>query len=103
MCFRGALRFGDRNLQVACPGARGKGPSSSGRVPSCREAGAWCMTRSLLEVSDLKKHYALGGGLLGKAKTVYAVDGVSFDIARGETLALVGESGCGKSTVGKAI
>jgi peptide/nickel transport system ATP-binding protein len=61
------------------------------------------MTRSLLEVSDLKKHYALSGGLLGKARTVYAVDGLSFDIARGETLALVGESGCGKSTVGKAI
>src|SRR6516165_10405018 len=61
------------------------------------------MTRPLLQVSDLKKHYALGGGLLGKARTVYAVDGVSFDIARGETLALVGESGCGKSTVGKAI
>jgi peptide/nickel transport system ATP-binding protein len=61
------------------------------------------MTRSLLEVLDLKKHYALGGGFLGKARTVYAVDGLSFDIARGETLALVGESGCGKSTVGKAV
>jgi peptide/nickel transport system ATP-binding protein len=61
------------------------------------------MTRPLLEVSDLKKHYLLGGGLLGRARTVYAVDGLSFDIERGETLALVGESGCGKSTVGKAI
>src|SRR5215470_10963654 len=61
------------------------------------------MTRSLLEVSDLKKHYVLDGGVLGKARTVYAVDGLSFDIARGETLALVGESGCGKSTVGKAV
>jgi peptide/nickel transport system ATP-binding protein len=61
------------------------------------------MTRPLLQVSDLKKHYFLSGGILGKVKTVYAVDGISFDIARGETLALVGESGCGKSTVGKAV
>jgi peptide/nickel transport system ATP-binding protein len=61
------------------------------------------MTRPLLEISDLKKHYLLGGGLLGRARTVYAVDGLSFDIARGETLALVGESGCGKSTAGKAV
>jgi peptide/nickel transport system ATP-binding protein len=62
------------------------------------------MTQSLLEVSDLKKHFPLTGGVLGTTTGyVYAVDGVSFDIAKGETLALVGESGCGKSTVGKAI
>jgi peptide/nickel transport system ATP-binding protein len=58
----------------------------------------------LLQVLDLKKHYALRPGLFGGARGyVYAVDGVSFEIARGETLALVGESGCGKSTVGKAV
>lgn len=58
----------------------------------------------LLEVNGLKKHYPLHGGLLGRnTGYVYAVDGVSFTIARGETLSLVGESGCGKSTVGKAI
>jgi peptide/nickel transport system ATP-binding protein len=58
----------------------------------------------ILQVNDLKKHFALPTGLLGgKRGYVYAVDGVSFDIAKGETLALVGESGCGKSTVGKAI
>ncbi len=58
----------------------------------------------LLEVTDLKKHFPLHGGVLGRtAGFVYAVDGVSFDIARGETLSLVGESGCGKSTVGRAI
>ena len=58
----------------------------------------------LLEVDGLKKHFPLKGGLFGRgAGKVYAVDGVSFTINRGETLSLVGESGCGKSTVGKAI
>jgi peptide/nickel transport system ATP-binding protein len=58
----------------------------------------------LLQVTDLKKHFPVRGGFFGGTTGhVYAVDGVSFDIARGETLALVGESGCGKSTVGKAI
>ena len=62
------------------------------------------MTRPLLEVRGLKKHFALRGGVLGGVTgQVYAVDGVTFDIAKGETLSLVGESGCGKSTVGKAI
>ena len=60
--------------------------------------------RPLLEVKNLKKHFPIHGGLLGRATAkVYAVDGVSFDIAKGETLSLVGESGCGKSTVGKAL
>ena len=61
------------------------------------------MSAPLLEVNDLKKHFLVGGGLLRKRAFVYAVDGVSFTIGRGETLALVGESGCGKSTVGRAI
>jgi peptide/nickel transport system ATP-binding protein len=61
------------------------------------------MSVPLLEVNDLKKHFRVGGGLLRPRAFVYAVDGVSFTIARGETLALVGESGCGKSTVGRAI
>lgn len=58
----------------------------------------------VLEVNDLKKHFALTGGLFSRViGHVHAVDGVSFSIERGETLSLVGESGCGKSTVGKAI
>jgi peptide/nickel transport system ATP-binding protein len=61
------------------------------------------MSVPILEVNDLKKHFQVGGGLFRKRAFVYAVDGVSFTIARGETLALVGESGCGKSTVGRAI
>jgi len=58
---------------------------------------------ALLEINDLKKHFPVGRGFLKPSAWVYAVDGVSFEIARGETLALVGESGCGKSTVGRAI
>jgi len=60
----------------------------------------------LLKVTGLKKHFPLRGGLfrLGRRKRfVHAVDGVSFTIDRGETLSLVGESGCGKSTVGRAV
>jgi oligopeptide transport system ATP-binding protein len=58
---------------------------------------------NLISLEDLKVHYRIGGGLLSPAKIVRAVDGVSIDIAKGETLGLVGESGCGKSTLGKAI
>ena len=62
------------------------------------------MSTPILEVRNLKKHFAISGGLLGTVTGhVHAVDGVSFSIRKGETLALVGESGCGKSTVGKAI
>ena len=62
------------------------------------------MNTPLLQVNDLKKHFPIRGRLFGRSTSrVYAVDGVSFEIARGETLSLVGESGCGKSTVGRAI
>ena len=58
----------------------------------------------LLEVQDLVKHYPVGGGLFGGPRgLVRAVDGVSFAIRRGETLGLVGESGCGKTTTGRCI
>jgi peptide/nickel transport system ATP-binding protein len=61
------------------------------------------MSAPLLQVNDLKKHFRVRGGMFSRQAFVYAVDGVSFEIARGETLSLVGESGCGKSTVGRAI
>jgi oligopeptide/dipeptide ABC transporter ATP-binding protein len=59
---------------------------------------------TLLEVKDLKKHFPIYKGLFSRVSgQVYAVDGVSFEIGRGETLGLVGESGCGKSTVGRTL
>ncbi len=58
----------------------------------------------LLSVKNLKKYFPITGGIMSRVVgNVRAVDGVSFDIARGETLGLVGESGCGKTTTGRAV
>jgi oligopeptide transport system ATP-binding protein len=62
------------------------------------------VTETLLSVRNLKKHFAVSGGVFAReVDRVHAVDGVSFDIGKGETLGLVGESGCGKSTTGRCI
>ena len=63
------------------------------------------MTETLVTVTDLKKHYPVVRGLVFQRRvgTVRAVDGISFSIARGETLGLVGESGCGKTTAGRTL
>ncbi|OGO59081.1 MAG: hypothetical protein A2V85_01460 [Chloroflexi bacterium RBG_16_72_14] len=58
----------------------------------------------LLAVRDLRKHFPIHGGVLRRQiGTVYAVDGVTFDVMRGETFSLVGESGCGKTTLGRTV
>lgn len=62
------------------------------------------MTEAILKVENLKKYFPIYGGILQKCiGYVKAVDGVSFEVRKGETLSLVGESGCGKSTTGRSI
>ncbi|GAB6138237.1 ABC transporter ATP-binding protein [Halanaerobaculum tunisiense] len=62
------------------------------------------MTDSILQVNNLKKHFPITGGIFNRhVNDVQAVDGLNFAVKRGETLGLVGESGCGKSTTGKVL
>ncbi|MBC5635530.1 dipeptide ABC transporter ATP-binding protein [Ornithinibacillus sp. BX22] len=62
------------------------------------------MRKEILKVKDLKQHFPIKGGIFGRTiNHVKAVDGVSFSVYEGETVSIVGESGCGKSTTGRAI
>jgi oligopeptide transport system ATP-binding protein len=73
-------------------------------LPMDRSAAPTAAGTPLVEVTDLVKHFPVRGGVLQRTiGLVQAVDGVSFEIRRGETLGLVGESGCGKTTVGRLL
>lgn len=84
---------------VAVPRAFARAPAGRGWTEGVRDS-----VRTVLEVRDLAVHFPVRKGLFKRiVAQVRAVDGVSFSLAAGRTLALVGESGCGKTTVGKAI
>ena len=61
------------------------------------------MTEPVIRVEGLEKHFQIRTGSLGRKALIHAVNGVTLEIAKGETLGIVGESGCGKSTLGRTI
>ncbi|MEO8248550.1 MAG: ABC transporter ATP-binding protein [Burkholderiales bacterium] len=89
---------------LAPPVQSAQGASDAGREPTGSSDQTSSSAQPVLVVKDLVKHFAVRSGAFGAAPPpVRAVDGVSFEVRRGEAFGLVGESGCGKSTVGRAI
>jgi len=85
--------------------SRREGETARVLLAKSRAATAYAGGEAILEVRDLVKHFPLTQGIVVRRQVgaVKAVDGVSFDLTRGETLGIVGESGCGKSTVAKLV
>jgi peptide/nickel transport system ATP-binding protein len=96
----------DVEIAAAAPVDGGRATTASARAPAPVDSAdaASTIQSPLLDVQALKVRFPIRGGLLQRTKGYFdAVGGVSFQVGHGETLALVGESGCGKTTTGKAI
>src|SRR5256884_1259357 len=93
----------EHDAKAALGGAQA-GHASTGRTGRCRAEGLH-VSDALVEVRDLVKHFPITRGIILQRQigAVHAVDGVSFDVMRGETLGLVGETGCGKSTTARLV
>src|SRR5450759_3897513 len=79
-------------------------PATGEAVPAAAGAVAAASDEVLLDIRNIKKYFPIMGGILRhQVGTVYAVDDVSLQIYRGETFGLVGESGCGKTTLGRTV
>src|SRR5262249_14856528 len=107
MCVPGSVPAGDRGVRGRHSPARREGGGAPGGLHphlGDGEESGMSATPPLVEVENLRKHYPIGGGLFARTRAwVRAVDGVSFAIHAGETLGLVGESGCGKTTLGRLM
>src|SRR6516165_6124535 len=101
---RAAPRFRHRRVPRGIPAIAGTPPRPLDLLLARRSSARRRAMTPLIEVRDLKKHFPVYKGVFSRVSGhVRAVDGVSFHIARGETPGLVGESGCGKSTVGSTL
>src|SRR5690554_1587469 len=99
MRFCRTLSHSPRGMPFSGPRSGVEGTLSHSRVSLLTKGGTRMSTVSpILKVQDLVKHYRLKGNAV-----VRALDGVSFEVQAGETLSLVGESGCGKTTIGRVI
>lgn len=96
------LRPRGRALRARDPGAAAPGRRFPALSPSPAGRGGETMT-AVMEARNLSRHYPVRQGLLGATATLKALDGVSFRLAAGRTLAVVGESGCGKTTLARQL